>query len=89
MTILKTAARETTKGLNAQILTGYSLRATRENKLVWCVLLVHRLKRGGGGYNKDFGSVSQKDLTRSLVPSIAEAAQGLNQKRCPFNTVFR
>ena len=42
-----------------------------------------------GGHNKDFGAVSQKDLTRSLVPSVAEDAQGLNQKRCPFNTVFR
>ena len=37
-----------------------------------------------GGHNKDFGAVSQKDLTRSLVPSVAQAAQGLNQKGAPL-----
>ena len=28
-----------------------------------------------GAWNKDFGDVSQTDLTRNLVPSVAEATQ--------------
>ena len=37
---------------------------------------------GGGGHNKDFVAASQTDLTGSLVTSVEQAAQGLNQKSC-------